>query len=275
MKILRRIAWKIIFLTSFIYTSSSSADICDRSATIKDTILDILDISDCSLVTIDTLKQIKKIDITSQPENYAQMRESDFKNLDGLIELSLVGTSISNIPPNAFNDLKNLQILYLGGLAWRKSPLRNPPVEIFKNLKSLTHLQINYSEIDTLPKLENGELPELKHLILHYNKFTKIPSLFIKNLSKLDTLELLGNKIKKVSKTDFSNASLESLITLNLAENGILKIIEDGAFGPLKSLKDLRLNHMKSLKKISKSRAGLQSFASIFKFNGEPLEILP
>ena len=189
--------------------------------------------------------------------------------------MSLTGASIVHIPPNAFNDLKNLERLSLGGLAWRESPLKNPPAQIFKNLKSLTWLDIRYSEVDTLPKLENGELPKLKTLMLDSNKFTALPSSFIKHLSKLDLLDLLGNKIKKVSKTDFSNASLESLNSIDLSENGTLEIIEDGSFGPLKNLKYLRLHHMKSLKKISKRKAGLQNSIHIAKFNGEPLEILP
>ena len=108
------------------------------------------------------------------------IQSDTFTSLTNLTEvLYLNENEIATLPPNVFDNLKNLSELYLNKNYLYANAL---PANLFDNLQSLQTLNLAQNELKNLPANIFAKLDSLKILTLMNNNFTSLPeNIFAKN----------------------------------------------------------------------------------------------
>lgn len=182
--------------------------------------------------------------------------------LQGLRNLSFVDLSdnmITEISPDAFDNLPQLRILRLRGnrLALHCISKLNPlptleeldvsgnnfvgPLEpnTFPKMESLKDLQLGHNSLSSIKKAALVGLINLTSLRLHHNSIDVIEDHAFRNLTKLVSLDLAHNRIVAVSGASLSH--LDLLTELDLRHNFLRALTPDLVL-PLKNLNTLKLD---------------------------------
>lgn len=116
------------------------------------------------------------------------LRNSVFRHMPDLEEISLSANSINQIERDAFNGLDNLRMLILS-----HNLLDKIDSGTFKNVQSLETLDLSNNNIRILGSESFQGLPNLAHLFLSENSLQSLHTLA--NLPKLTVIYLESNKI--------------------------------------------------------------------------------
>lgn len=150
-----------------------------------------------------------------------------FQQIPQIEEISLHNCELfSSNTEDSFRGLSELKTLYINGNSY--SALN---VDLFRDLKKLTHLTLDFNGIDQLPaKL----LPSsLEYLSLRNNSLRFITRNMFSQLTSLNTLYISENEIEYISESAFYN--LAKLKYLHLQNNKITTFTENHLNG-LKNL---------------------------------------
>ena len=243
--------------TAAVEASTNSAGICDRTAQVRETILDQLpDTSDCAAVTDTDLSGITRLALSEKGittlksgdfsglSNLRHLNLADnelsalpdgiFDDLTGLQELSLFDNRISRLPDNIFDNLSGLQSLSLSG-----NGLSELPGGAFDNLSGLQSLGLGDNGLSELPGGTFDNLTELQSLSLGDNSLSELPGDAFDNLTELQSLDLGNNELSELPGGIFDN--LTRLRTLKLSYNDLSEL-PDGIFDNLTELETLYLH---------------------------------
>ena len=208
-------------------------NICDRTPLIEAKILESLSKTqaDCGSLTPAELAQVKTLKLSNPT-----VKDGDLDDLTGLdkFQLTCNGNGLRNLPSNVFDDLTNLQYLYLGNC----NGLRSLPSGVFDNLTDLRELAMHSGSLRSLPPGVFDNLTSLTSLFLFQNNLTSLPSGVFDNLTNLTTLWLFENNLTSLPSGVFDN--LTNLTTLSLHDNNLASL-QSGVFKKLTSLTDLSL----------------------------------
>ena len=150
------------------YTISVKPAFCDRTAQVRDAILETISSTDCSAVNSTQLAGIQSLNLTSK--NISALKEGDFDNLTGLVSLYLSGNNLSSLPEGIFDDLTLLEFLNLG-----ENNLSSLPEGIFDDLTLLEFLNLGENNLTSLPEGIFDDLTLLEFLNLGENNLTSLP----------------------------------------------------------------------------------------------------
>ena len=259
-------------------------NVCNRTAQVRDEIMDEAGVSACGDVAADHLAAITRLNLID--EGISTLKAGDFAGLASLEKLYLSKNSISTLPANIFADLAALEELSLkqnnlsglgantfsgltalSSLDLSFSRLGDFDASLFTGLTSLTHLDLLSNAISNLPANGFSELTALDTLILQYNLLGDLAADEFSGLSSLEYLELKNTRITSLPADVFSNMSglehldleharltsfpatvfsgLSSLEHLNLSRNEISGgSLDAGQFSGLTALTHLELHSM-------------------------------
>ena len=212
---------------------------CDRTAQVRDAILETISSTDCSAVNSTQLAGIQSLNLTSK--NIRALKEGDFDNLTGLTFLYLNGNNLSSLPEGIFDGLTNLETLSLGG-----NGLVSLPDGVFDGLTNLGDLDLSGNNLSVLPSGVFDDLTLLGFLNLEENNLTSLPEGIFDDLTLLGFLNLEENNLTSLPEGIFDD--LTSLFILYLNGNN-LSSLPEGVFDDLTGLTSLKLsgNNLTSL----------------------------
>lgn len=181
--------------------------ICGRTQEVQNAILTEVQITDstviCSTVTKEHLAGITELDLSYEalltpPYTAAAitaLQEGDFDGLSGLTSLDLRQVplfsqlqGISVLPENLFKDLTSLTTLDLS-----RNSLSSVPAGLFDRLSSLETLNLRTNSLATLPEDVFEGLSNLRRLDLSRNSLLTVPADLFDGLSSLTRLDLSHN----------------------------------------------------------------------------------
>ena len=243
--------------TPAVEASANSAGICDRTAQVRETILDQLpDTSDCAAVTDTDLSGITRLALSEKgittlksgdfsglsnlrhlnlgDNELSALSDGIFDDLTGLQELSLFDNRISRLPDNIFDNLSGLQSLSLSG-----NGLSELPGGAFDNLSGLQSLSLGDNSLSELPDGAFDKLTGLQSLDLGNNDLSELPGGAFDNLTRLQSLDLGNNDLSELPGGIFDN--LTRLRTLKLSHNDLSEL-PGGIFDNLTELETLYLH---------------------------------
>jgi hypothetical protein len=132
-----------------------------------------------------------------------------------LLDLSF--NKLTTLDNNIFNNLINLQELYLG-----YNKLTHLDKDIFKNLTNLQYLSLRNNKLTHLDKDIFKNLTNLQKLFLYNNNLTHLDKYSFKHLDNLQVLNLFNNKLTHLDKDIFIN--LTNLKKLDLETNKLTSL---------------------------------------------------
>ncbi|XP_058829001.1 protein artichoke isoform X2 [Topomyia yanbarensis] len=163
-------------------------------------------------VPVDSLAGLRKLEaVTVHSESLKRL--PDFSGLPKLKYISIQSTSLIEVSPQSFRDLKNLETVSIAGS------------------RTLTRLEGGL--FNDLPKLSMINLSENGIDWVHLRAFVGLPG--------LKTLQLSGNKIADSGMVGRAVKDIPNLTVMKLDRNVISKLNE-GSFVDLPALKELYLN---------------------------------
>lgn len=175
-------------------------------------------------MALKNLLLLEKLNLSNnhiQDLNSGSFLTSDTKESE-VRELDLSHNNIDVFPPDLFNLMSNLEILYL-----QYNQITSLPQDLFKNLKNLTSLYLQYNNFTNL----NGSLihlNSLKYLDLSYNKLTEISGFELNRVTSLIYVNISNNLIESLESNCFNQAF--NLEVVDLKNNKINSIIENVMF---------------------------------------------
>jgi Leucine-rich repeat (LRR) protein len=190
--------------------------------------IEVLSLYNCSIEQISSLHaffNLKKLSLVDNPLEQSEL--DHLIQLQNLIELDLRLVNISDT--SSLGELTNLTRLNLS------FNLDLYEVKGLKKLKSLNHLDLQFSQIDSLSKIEVNE--NIQSINLNSSQITQISDL--EGYPNLRNLELGGSRISKIE----GLTHLKKLERLSLAASSINKIEGLGNLVNLKTL-DLSMNEI-------------------------------
>ena len=255
-----RLLLAVLLAVAMLPARAQTVDICDRTAQVRDAILDALDADDCAAVESDGLASVENLEL----QQLAALAGGDFAGLTGLKVLWLYDSQLTTLPDGVFDGLTSLRDLDL-----QDNQLTTLPAGVFDGLTSLIVLDLSGNGLTALPdgcfddltRLESlslgssswlqrnhlatlpdgvfDSLTSLTFLSLTYGRLTTLPDGVFDSLTRLRRLLLYGNWLTTLPDGVFD--SLTSLQVLRLGTNG-LAALPDGVFDNLTSLVRLTLN---------------------------------
>ncbi|ODV62197.1 leucine-rich repeat domain-containing protein [Ascoidea rubescens DSM 1968] len=217
----------------------------------------------------DSILKLKNLRVLKISNNKLTTFPNQISHLSTLEELNLATTQIVDFA-NCFDKLVNLKSLNLSG----NYKIIDLPVSCFKNLYSLTYLNLGFSRIGNL--IENGQScllylkDSLKNLELGSTNITCIGQA-LNQLKNLEYLNLYNNKIRKIE--NLSN--LSNLRKLNLSYNYLTQIENlpdnenlaylDLHYNTINAIKNL--NNCPALKELDLSQNVIRRISNINKLN--------
>ncbi len=165
-----------------------------------------------------------------------KLKENLLKDMGQLKKISFDNDKITEVHPNAFKELKNIEIielflndlktlpedvfkynLELKTLELDENGLETIDPNTFKYNKKLRKIDLNSNELESLPENLFSELPELEEIFLLNNRLKEIPENLFKNNLKLRKIDLNSNFIEKIGPGTFRH--LKNLEFLYIAGN--------------------------------------------------------
>ena len=177
-------------------------------------------------------------------KNIEVLEEGRFDKSTSLKKLDLSSNKFTQLPPNIFNTLSNLNWLSL-----KNNRLGRLDERLFTGLMQLKHLDLDNTQQIELHENLFHDLVNLEKLSIMNNKLQQLNSSLFSNLTKLQRLFLTTNQLTDIDVDQFKN--LRCLEYLSLHENGIQKL-NTNLFDSLVSLKHLYLgiNQLSALNKL-------------------------
>ena len=226
--------------TATVGARADSAGICDRTAQVRETILDQLpNTSDCAAVTDTDLSGIIRLALSEK--GITTLKSGDFSGLSNLRHLNLVDNELSALPDGIFDDLTGLQELSLFD-----NRISRLPDDIFDNLSGLQSLSLSGNGLSELPDGGFDNLSGLQSLGLGNNSLNELPDDIFDNLTELQWLDLGSNDLSELPDGILDN--LTRLRTLKLSHNDLSEL-PDGILDNLTELEILYL-HWNSLSEL-------------------------
>ena len=123
---------------------STPGGICDRTAQVRDKLLEATGVTACGQVTRGQLASVTLLDLTRTGIHTLQAQ--DFNGLSSLTGLSLSENRLTTLPEEIFSGLSSLERLDLSA-----NSLAALPPEIFQGLSSLEELRLDGNRLAALP----------------------------------------------------------------------------------------------------------------------------
>ena len=131
--------------TVTISSPSASADVCNRTPTIRDKLMEATRASACEQVTVGHLAGVTRLDLAGT--GITRLEQDDFSGLSHLQILLLNNNILRDLPQDVFNGLRKLETLWL-----QDNPLSELPEGIFDDpVDTLEDLRVD-------PRLKAGLL---------------------------------------------------------------------------------------------------------------------
>ena len=118
--------------------------ICDRTAQVRDKLLEVTGVALCADVTEDHLAEVTELKLSES--GISSLQPQDFQGLNKLQTLFLSSNALSNLPSGIFNGLSGLQSLLLD-----HNSLQTLPSGIFSGLSAVRNLWLNNNSLTSLP----------------------------------------------------------------------------------------------------------------------------
>ena len=192
--------------TAAVVASANSAGICDRTAQVRETILDQLpDTRDCANVTDTDLSYVTVLELENS--GITALKSGDFQGLSRLGSLKLSRNSLGELPDGVFDDLTDLDVLYLD-----INHLSELPEGVFDNLTTLGYLNLGNNGLGELPAGVFDNLSELEHLYLGFRWEHNIPdaAVYPENTLDEDDLSAGGNRRVQTGRTGTKDRYLDT-----------------------------------------------------------------
>ena len=226
-----RLLLAILLAVAMLPAQAQTVDICDRTAQVRDAILEALEADDCAAVDSDGMASIESL--TLNGTQLTALQAGDFDGLTGLQDLRLNNNQLTALPAGVFDDLTSLRLLTL-----YNNQLTTLPAGVFDGLTSLQGLWLYENLLTALPAGVFDGLPGLHTLSLSTNRLAMLPDGVFDGLTSLGTLQLGANPLETLPAGVFDG--LASLQRLRLYGNQ-LTTLPDGVFDGLTSLHHLGL----------------------------------
>ena len=189
--------------------------------------------------------------LTVENNSLSQIHPDAFRHLWNLQELNLAGNKITGgiLHDNMFRSQQNLRILdisrnYIGPVL---------QFDIFRYLTSLTYLSLAYNNIISVSGIAEHQpefvLHSLTELNWYNNYMEDIPSQIWSFIPNLILLDISRNSFISIPTNAFEG--LTQLRSLFITRNDRLCQIQDGAFSSLQKLETLHLNNCHYLRQIN------------------------
>ena len=208
-------------------------NVCNRTAQVRDEIMDEAGVSACGDVTADHLAAITSLSLID--ESISTLKAGDFAGLTSLEELYLSDNSISSLSAGIFSGLSALEDLSL-----RQNNLSNLGANTFSGLTALSSLDLSFSHLGSFDANLFSGLTSLTHLDLLSARINSLPANGFSALTALDTLILQYNLLGDLAADEFSG--LSTLEYLDLSNTRITSFPAD-VFSNLSGLKHLDLEY--------------------------------
>ncbi|MHA2503243.1 MAG: leucine-rich repeat domain-containing protein [Candidatus Kariarchaeaceae archaeon] len=142
---------------------------------------------------------ISKLGIDSKKEDILGSYNTVFDN-DSLISLDLIGTGITKLEADTFDDFPRIQKIFLS-----HNSLGTLPNEIFSNLRELIHIDLRGVNLTEIDKDQFQFQFKLKRLELNDNHLTELPKGLFDSLYSLEELNFSNNAIAVLDGDLFNN----------------------------------------------------------------------
>ena len=194
---------------------STTGGICDRTAQVRDKLLEATGGSACGQVTPGQLSAVTLLDL--RRTGIHDLQAQDFNGLGSLTGVSLGENRLTTLPEGIFTGLSNLERLEMAGNA-----LSSLPEGVFGELSSLTWLDLGSNALTALPEGIFSGLANLETLWMNGNSLTELPEAVFQDLSRLVDLNLGFNSLTALPEGVFDG--LSALQRLQLHENSLLEL---------------------------------------------------
>ena len=165
-------------------TASTGANVCGRTAQVRDEIVNRSSATECTSVT--DLATIATLDLND--ESISTLQSGDFAGLSALEILRSPRNSLQVLPPTIFAGLTSLEFLTLG-----LNELEALPATIFAGLTSLRQLNLDGNSLSTLPATIFAGLTSLQGVRLDSNDLEALPATIFDGLDIFNSLFLHDN----------------------------------------------------------------------------------
>ena len=207
--------------------------ICDRTAAVRNEILEVLGTTDCATVTDTQLASISRLSLENR--GITSLESGDFAGLAGLLRLHLYGNQLTGLPSDVFSELPSLKVLLMS-----YNKLASLPRSVFSGLTRLQELNFSHNRLTSLPSGLFSGLSSLMWLYVEGNDYATLQSGVFSGLSSLESLYLYESGLTTLPGDLFSG--MTSLATLTL-EGNELGTLPEGVFSDLSSLERLDLSN--------------------------------
>ena len=151
-----------------------------------------------------------------------ELDKDDFRGLTGLEKLEIQGvgpdeTVLTKLPKGIFKDLRSLKYLRLDF-----NGIKRLPAGVFEGMAHLDELRLNNNQLKNLTNDPFKDLLQLRILRLNENQITSINRDTFRNQTNLEKLYLFDNNLKRLPQNLLFN--LTSLVRLNLNSNQLSEI---------------------------------------------------
>ena len=234
------------------------ANVCSRTAQVRDEIVRQAPVSACGEVTAEHLTEIEYLFLYD--ENISTLKAGDFagltalqlldlgsnnlstlpatlfSDLSALIALDLSDNSFTTLGANLFSSLSALEDLYLDG----NDDLASLDANAFSGLSALIALDLSGNSLTTLGANLFSSLSALEDLYLYDNDLASLGANAFSGLTALVDLQLSGNDLGNLDPSLFSG--LTALASLDLSDAGVTGLPANG-FSGLSALETLNLDY--------------------------------
>ncbi len=130
--------------TQVVTIHDSEVGICDRTAQLRDKLLEVTGSPQCEEVTEEQLEQVTELKLSES--GISSLQPQDFQGLNKLQNLVLSSNALRDVPLGTFNGLSSMQHLLLD-----HNSLHTLPAGIFRGLSAVRNLWLNDNSLTSLP----------------------------------------------------------------------------------------------------------------------------
>ena len=149
-------------VTNAVVSRHPDVTVCDRTAEVRDAIVEASGMTDCAHVARRHLQEITELDLSA--ESIAAVSLGDFGGLDALRSLDLSGNDLTALPAGVFDELYSLRTLRL-----HDNDIATLPVDVFDELFLLETLTLHGNDVTELPDGMFDDLSRFKGVHLQQN----------------------------------------------------------------------------------------------------------
>ena len=223
---------------TLVVTRDSAADVCSRTAQVRDAILaEISGVDACADVTKTHLSGITELGLSGDENvsnHISSLKTGDFDGLTALETLNLRNNQLRGLPAGVFSNLTALEYL---DLSYNK--LRHLSGDVFSGLSALRDLGLGGNNLGTLPANLFSGLTALRDLGLGGNDLGTLPANLFSGLTRIEGLKLSLNQLSSLPPGIFSDLPVLQELTLY---NNQFSHLPAGIFSGLPALGSLQLS---------------------------------